>query len=563
MKSLHSKNKKRSLLKTSKILIKLIFRRIRILYHRTFTNIQYTNDLELLSNYPIQVLIDKGKIKKPLYKDNIIDKIKIIENYYPFVVLASPNSAIVEFVKGRQNRVGVSESSFFVELSNDTEIRESKRFFVVRDGCLHTNGKTFPYEPDIIIHDKNNIYIDVEIDEPYSGCDRILTHTTDDPRDYNRNLYFTCNGWHVIRFSEKQIVENSAECIGYIKHILNFILGEKIFTKDGFELNTLADRMWNSSQAETYNKMKYREKYLNKEDFNCNEREIVTIIKEEPSGSYNMMNRFCLNNPIDFLHTKNANRQNIFPTDEYRDKAILFDSETHSYFVQGKPFTSVTTFISKFFPVFRTEYWAEFKSKESTTSKTPDDFKKEWEEIAFKAAFLGTKLHEYIERRLKLLPCDEYHFPEKQMVDRFFMDHDALLGSQRDNLFPEWRIYDENYQVAGTIDLLIRNNNNTYSIYDWKRSKKIIDLNGNLILHNPYHQCKKPIESIPDTSYYKYVLQLNFYKFIAEKKYNLKISEMKMVVFHEFYNDYHVIDIPNYQDEIKKILRYYVKYFPF
>ncbi len=41
-----------------------------------------------------------------------------------------------------------------------------------------------------------------------------------------------------------------------------------------------------------------------------------------------------------------------------------------------------------------------------------------------------------------------------------------------------------------------------------------------------------PVSHLPDTNYWHYTLQLNIYRWLLEKHYNLKISEMALVVLH-------------------------------
>ncbi|RYE56092.1 MAG: DUF559 domain-containing protein, partial [Sphingobacteriales bacterium] len=80
------------------------------------------------------------------------------------------------------------------------------------------------YQPDIIFHhEASNIWIDIEIDEPYDALSKTPIHYIDEfgfSKDWERDSYFTSHGWTVIRFSESQVVQNPAGCLKYIAWVL-------------------------------------------------------------------------------------------------------------------------------------------------------------------------------------------------------------------------------------------------------------------------------------------------------------------------------------------------------
>jgi hypothetical protein len=128
---------------------------------------------------------------------------------------------------GRSNQKGYKENDFFNQLKtyiSDIEITNNVHMVI-------PNFKK-PYEPDIVLFDKNlNLYIDIEIDEPYDGYYRYPTHyinPEDEAKQDNiRDLFFTESGWIVIRFTEKQVHCQPYDCIDYIKNVLNSIYNRK------------------------------------------------------------------------------------------------------------------------------------------------------------------------------------------------------------------------------------------------------------------------------------------------------------------------------------------------
>ena len=52
----------------------------------------------------------------------------------------------------------------------------------------------------------------------------------------------------------------------------------------------------------------------------------------------------------------------------------------------------------------------------------------------------------------------------------------------------EWRIYDEHLSLAGTVDMVYEKENGELFIFDWKRSKKIINSDGSIEKNNPFEK---------------------------------------------------------------------------
>lgn len=86
------------------------------------------------------------------------------------------------------------------------------------------------FYPDILfINSNDSIFIDIEIDEPYSLDTKKEIHFI----DYNatkyfdknsfRDNFFVNNGWTVIRFSEQQVMQDLEQCIIIIENSIAFL----------------------------------------------------------------------------------------------------------------------------------------------------------------------------------------------------------------------------------------------------------------------------------------------------------------------------------------------------
>ena len=119
----------------------------------------------------------------------------------------------------------------------------------------------------------------------------------------------------------------------------------------------------------------------------------------------------------------------------------------------------------------------------------------------------------------------------------------------------EWRIFDEDLMVAGTIDMVYKKEDGSLYMFDWKRSEKVVNNDGT-IKNDTFQFAFGELSHLGDNSYNRYCLQQNIYKAILEKRYKHKISSMNLLVMHEAYDRYHHIKIPNMDKEINYIFNY-------
>ena len=231
-----------------------------------------------------------------------------------------------------------------------------------------------------------------------------------------------------------------------------------------------------------------------------------------------------------------------------RDSRIFFDESNHNYTIDKKiKATSVTQLIHKFFPEFDKEYWA---NKESIkTGKSKSEILKGWEELGEKARNLGTELHEQIENYYNKL---EYN--KSRELEKFFNFHSKHIENKYKPYRTEWRVFDEDKKIAGTIDMVYEKENGELFIFDWKRSKKIINSDGSVEKNNPFENGLKGLSHLPSSDYVKYCLQQNIYKSILEKKYQKKVSSMNLLILHPHLESYHIIQVEEFKNETKYLL---------
>ena len=117
------------------------------------------------------------------------------------------------------------------------------------------------YIPDYTIHEHElNLYIDIEIDEPYIGVDGTPLHFINS-NDDKRDDFFTRKKWLVIRFAEIQIINNPLACCDLISEMIMNLKSSKLN-----DLSTLSNieiiHSWSKEDAHKFAFNRYRSSYL-------------------------------------------------------------------------------------------------------------------------------------------------------------------------------------------------------------------------------------------------------------------------------------------------------------
>lgn len=233
-----------------------------------------------------------------------------------------------------------------------------------------------------------------------------------------------------------------------------------------------------------------------------------------------------------------------------RDGLISFDPERHVYTFEDEEFESVTTVVDSCFEKFDAEYWAAIKRPND-----PDSLIKEWEAKGKAARELGTLMHDRIER----FYLNEAIEPEAENDQTF--RHFRRFAAERP-LTPyrtEWRIFSERFRIAGTLDFLAVDQNGRYTIYDWKRSTKVVDRFGHVIDKCYGKTATHPLRSLPDTTFNHYALQVSIYRFILSLHYGIEVDDAFLGVFHPDMPRHYCVALPYLRDEVVTLLNHRLK----
>jgi len=188
---------------------------------------------------------------------------------FPYVLMPNPGNVIMFPRKGRTGRKGYKEEDFEKHLNK--YFRETHQLF--DDRFILVKNNTNPYEPDFtLIDEKNglNLFLDIEIDEPYEGINDIekrkATHYQ--CSDTNRNNAFKSRGWIVIRFAEIQVHQEPTSCCRFVADVIKSINpGLKVPESLLSAKQVKGVKQWAKEEALAWSREKYREKYLGIERF--------------------------------------------------------------------------------------------------------------------------------------------------------------------------------------------------------------------------------------------------------------------------------------------------------
>ena len=439
---------------------------------------------------------------------------------------------------------------------------------VYGDVNLKLSDTARSYEPDIAIvaNNQNNIRIDIEIDEPYSLVSRTPIHYTEDNSDAVRDAIMRNAGWIVMRFAEEQIVKEPMSCISSIARLLMIIDSSLVPDTCSFHEFPKPVKRWTKAEAELMAQNNYRESYLGitgPVSPQEHDEEDTQPLSEEEKQARSEIKAIVLLGETEKRTITQFNAENLSD----RDSRIEFFPESHTYILDGIiNLLPATTVISNHFPAFDGPAIAE----KMVRNGNPKTIQELLDEFAYKGAIareVGTFMHEQIENRfLGKEIKDSYHFlfdsrsrkaDEYVSIEQELSQFDSFINGRKIEPYrTEWRIFDEKYGIAGTIDLLAKSGDK-YVMYDWKRSLKVVSPSSNgmySIQGNGFASGLGKLSHLENSSYNHYCLQQNLYRRILKSRYGIDVAQMFLVVFHRDYDRYYLIPVPKMDKEIDIIL---------
>ena len=268
--------------------------------------------------------------------------------------------------------------------------------------------------------------------------------------------------------------------------------------------------------------------------------------------------------PADETPPVGVNLYNAHP----RDALLSFYPQSHAYLARGSvPLESVSSVIARQFPVFDRDGVARRISQRE--GRAVQEILDGWVLKGALARAAGTFMHLQIERRLLGLASEcvfDHAFESATLsrhdrvdVGRELAFFEAWRAAERFVPYrTEWRIFDEEHALAGTVDFIARREDGEFVMYDWKRSSKLLAFDPETgtagpVRENPYRRGLGRFGYLADTPFHHYLIQQNLYREILYRHYGIRLGAMYLVVLSAQYDRAWQLPVP-YDPRIAEIL---------
>lgn len=239
-----------------------------------------------------------------------------------------------------------------------------------------------------------------------------------------------------------------------------------------------------------------------------------------------------------------AKKEIMMPVKQAFNK-IKFVEETHTYYVEGRQFKSVSSRIEEVSPTFQKDIISKAVArKRGLPVQTILD---EWEGKNKRAIRLGNNAHEFGEAYAfdsKLKPSSTKEIGIVQWWNQ--------LPKYYKKLSIEHPLYFEDTELAGTPDILLEDTrNNTVVIVDYKTNEHLFKVKSRESLSFPF-------DDMDNTNFNKYSIQLNYYQYMLEQA-GYKVSKRVIIWLHlnrntgQLFEEY---DVPFMQKRISQYENY-------
>jgi len=249
-----------------------------------------------------------------------------------------------------------------------------------------------------------------------------------------------------------------------------------------------------------------------------------------------------------------------------RDARITFDEPSHTYSIDGSKYDiSCTGFVHSFFGHFDADKvianmmkGRNWNEENKYWGKTPEEIKAGWAANGKAASEAGTRMHLDIEHYYNSDPVGNMAMDEWEACPGpewdYFMNYETKFRMPGGYIpfRTEWLVFYEEIRLAGSIDMVYKKPDGTIAIYDWKRARDIK-------IENPFQKGLTPVDHLPDTNYWHYTLQLNVYATILEKKYDMKVSELALVILHPDQSSFRVMKLNRLEEEVDAVFAHRLK----
>jgi len=454
-------------------------------------------------------------------------------NHYPMISRPEVGTVVYPFRRMNKDFSTKIAKAFYIRLQEWLP----DNYEVLGDVCVNVSEQLPPIKVDIAVLQKDHPYqrIDVEIDVPYDTAGKPVH--VDTGGDRYRDSLMSRHGWTVVRFSGQQLLENPRSCADFLVQL-----------DAPPTLETACS--WTRSEAL---KMVYKQSVPFPEE----------VLSPLPLCRFTEEERRCqqlvkpLTRTTDMVEKMASFKDaGCYEQDEHID----FEPYEHIYTLDGRErLLSVSHLIGYFFGEFNALQMAVMQQERygMPVEETLD----KWDRAGKMAREVGTFVHAQTENYFRegvfetIYPfsfngeIEEIHVDrEQQQFLQFVKDYQITPYRQ------EWPVYDAALNLAGTIDMICRGDDGEFTIYDWKRSGKLVNNLGQPITEGYGGKMSFNGISLPDTPFYHYCVQQNLYRYMLEQHYGIRVKAMNLVVLYPDNPNYVVVEVPKMDGIVNDIV---------
>lgn len=221
-----------------------------------------------------------------------------------------------------------------------------------------------------------------------------------------------------------------------------------------------------------------------------------------------------------------------------------------------RKYTSVTTVISSIEPHFDTDAVAEAIAKQSDETKnekyvgmSKEQIIEEWQWLNDQANEYGTKVHEIVETYLL---NNKWYFPKDDFEKAVIEAYDRLGVDEGIAIYPERIMFSEEYELAGTADLIIDIDDTFFDVGDWKTNKEF-----NFFNKYGYKTLLKPFDHLQDCQFNVYALQMSTYALMYEMETGKKCRHIWIGYWDKDKKEFTKIPINYLKHDAKNLLEHH------
>lgn len=227
---------------------------------------------------------------------------------------------------------------------------------------------------------------------------------------------------------------------------------------------------------------------------------------------------------------------------------ISFDPEKHAYTndLTGEVYMSCTQLLNKYKKKFDVELHASRVARKRGVDTQL--IKDEWSANTKSSCDYGTMIHEAIEDSIinGLLPTDEKML---QCVNSL----KSIQPFKDKNVKSEHLLYNHEFKLAGTSDIIEDVGKDKFNVYDFKTNKKFSFSND----YNEY--LLDPIHHLSACDYSTYSLQLSLYATLYSNMTDRKVNRLGILYWDREKENWEFYPVPYMKHEVLILLTHYKK----